>query len=113
MQKVTKAGFIIWFLCAFFYALEFIVRASGNSLFYDYSIAPYNLSPGQIGIFSSAFYWAYVASQLPAGILIDKLGIKRVMLGSTFIFSIGLLIATFSTSEQYLIIYRVMTRTDY
>ena len=108
MQKVTKVGFIVWFLCAFFYALEFIVRASGNSLFHDYSITPYNLSPGEIGIFSSAFYWAYVVSQLPAGILIDKLGIKKVMLGSTFIFSIGLLIATLSISEQYLIIYRVL-----
>ncbi|MFT4694422.1 MAG: MFS family permease [Francisella sp.] len=108
MQRVTKTGFIVWFLCAFFYALEFIVRASGNSLFHSYSIAPYNLSPGDIGIFSSAFYWAYVASQLPAGILIDKLGIKKVMLGSTFLFSIGLLIATLSTSEQYLMLYRVL-----
>ncbi|MGQ4003936.1 MFS transporter [Francisellaceae bacterium CB52] len=108
MQKVTKVGFSVWFICAFFYALEFIVRASGNSLFHSYSMAPYNLSPGEIGIFSSAFYWAYVASQLPAGILIDKLGIKRVMLGSTFLFSIGLFIAIFSTTEHYLILYRVL-----
>ena len=108
MQKVTKAGFIVWFLCAFFYALEFIVRASGNSLFHSYSVNPYNLSPSQISIFSSAFYWAYVASQLPAGILIDKLGIKKVMLGSTFVFSIGLLIATLSTSEHYLLMYRIL-----
>jgi MFS family permease len=108
MQKVTKAGFIVWFLCAFFYALEFIVRASGNSLLHSYSVNPYNLSPSQISIFSSAFYWAYVASQLPAGILIDKLGIKKVMLGSTFVFSIGLLIATLSTSEHYLLMYRIL-----
>jgi len=108
MQKVTKIGFTAWFLCAFFYALEFIVRASGNSLFHSYSIAPYNLSPNKIGIFSSAFYWAYVVSQLPAGILIDKLGVKKVMLGSTFVFSIGLLIATKSTTENYIILYRVL-----
>lgn len=50
MQKVTKIGFIVWFLCAFFYALEFIVRASGNSLFHSYSMAPYSLSPGEIGV---------------------------------------------------------------
>lgn len=108
MRQVTKLGFLIWFLCTFFYALEFIVRASGNSLFHDYSIAPYNLSSRQIGLFSSAFYWAYVISQLPAGILIDKLGIKKVMLGSTFIFSIGLLIATITTAEHYLVLYRIL-----
>ncbi|MDE4955437.1 MFS transporter, partial [Francisella tularensis subsp. holarctica] len=47
MQKVTKAVFIIWFICAFFYALEFIIRATGHSLYNDFSIAPYNLSPEQ------------------------------------------------------------------
>ncbi|AIT09421.1 MFS sugar transporter [Candidatus Francisella endociliophora] len=108
MQKVTKAGFTIWFLCAFFYALEFIIRASGNSLYDSFSATPYNLSSTEIGVFSSAFYWAYVASQLPAGILVDKFGVKRIMLVSTFMFSIGVFIATQATSQQYLILYRIL-----
>ncbi|WP_150467894.1 MFS transporter [Francisella sp. SYW-9] len=108
MQKITKIGFTIWFICAFFYALEFIVRASGNSLYNSFIIAPYLLSPEQISIFSSAFYWAYVASQLPAGILIDKFGIKKIMLVSTFLFSVGVFIATRATSQEYLILYRVL-----
>ena len=108
MQKITKVGFTIWFMCAFFYALEFIVRASGNSLYNSFIIAPYDLSPEQISIFSSAFYWAYVASQLPAGILIDKFGIKKIMLASTFIFSVGVFIATRATSQEYLVLYRVL-----
>lgn len=108
MQKITRAGFIIWFLCAFFYALEFVVRASGNSLYDSFSASPYNLSSTEIGVFSSAFYWAYVASQLPAGILVDKFGVKRIMLVSTFIFSIGVFVATQATSQQYLILYRIL-----
>ncbi|QIW10835.1 MFS transporter [Francisella sp. LA112445] len=108
MQKITRVGFTIWFICAFFYALEFIVRASGNSLYNSFIIAPYSLSPEQISVFSSAFYWAYVASQLPAGILIDKFGIKKIMLVSTFLFSVGVFIATRSTSQEYLILYRVL-----
>lgn len=108
MQKITKSAFIIWFVCAFFYALEFIIRASGNSLYHGFTASPYNLSSEQIGIFSSAFYWAYVASQLPAGILVDKYGIKKIMLISTFIFSIGVLIATKAVSQEYLILYRVL-----
>ncbi|MED7788079.1 MFS transporter [Francisella sp. 19X1-34] len=108
MQKITRVGFTIWFICAFFYALEFIVRASGNSLYNSFIIAPYDLSPEQISIFSSAFYWAYVTSQLPAGILIDKFGIKKIMLVSTFLFSVGVFIATRATSQEYLILYRVL-----
>lgn len=92
----------------FFYALEFIIRASGNSLYNDFSIAPYNLSPEQISVLSSAFYWAYVASQLPAGILIDKFGVKKIMLVSTLLFSVGVFIATRATSQEYLILYRVL-----
>lgn len=108
MQKITRVGFTIWFMCAFFYALEFIIRASGNSLYNSFIIAPYDLNPEQISIFSSAFYWAYVASQLPAGILIDKFGIKKIMLVSTFLFSVGVFIATRATSQEYLILYRVL-----
>ncbi len=108
MQKVTRIGFTVWFLCAFFYALEFIVRASGNSLYHGFLAEPYNLTPEKIGVFSSAFYWAYVAAQLPAGILLDKFGIKKVMMFSTFIFSIGVLIATMATTESSLVIYRIL-----
>lgn len=108
MKKVTKIGFIIWFLCAFFYALEFVIRASSNSLYHDFLTDPYNLSPEQIGLFSSAFYWAYVAAQLPAGILLDKFGIKKVMMISTFIFSLAVFIATQATSQEYLVIYRIL-----
>ncbi|EET20788.1 sugar transporter [Francisella philomiragia subsp. philomiragia ATCC 25015] len=108
MQKITRAGFTIWFICAFFYALEFIIRASGNSLYNDFSTDPYNLTAEQISVLSSAFYWAYVASQLPAGILLDKFGVKKIMAISTLIFSIGVLIATMATSPEYLILYRVL-----
>lgn len=108
MQKITRYGVIIWFVCAFFYALEFLVRASGNSLYDSYTISPYNLSPQQIGIFSSAFYWAYVAAQLPAGLLIDKFGVKKIMLISTLIFSLGVFISINAISQYYLVLYRVL-----
>jgi MFS family permease len=108
LTKITKTGLTVWFACSFFYALEFIVRASSNSLYHDYVIAPYNLSPGQISVFSSSFYWAYVAVQLPAGILLDRYGIKKVMLTSTFVFSIGMMIAAQSTSQEYIVMYRVL-----
>lgn len=108
MTKITKTGLTVWFACSFFYALEFIVRASGNSLYSDYMLSPYSLFSGQISIFSSAFYWSYVAVQLPAGILLDKYGIKRVMVISTFLFSVGMLVATQATSQESLLIYRVL-----
>lgn len=108
MTKITRVGITVWIACSFFYALGFMVRASSNSLYNDYLIAPFSLSSEQINAFSSSFYWSYAMVQLPAGILLDKYGIKKVMIISTFIFSIGMLVATQATSQESLLVYRVL-----
>ena len=37
-----------------------------------------NLSPAQVGWFLSAFFWSYALCQVPAGVLLDRLGPTRV-----------------------------------
>ncbi len=107
-NRVTKTALIIWFSCAFFYSLEYFIRSSTGGLYNDFIAPPYNLSPSSISLFSSAFYWAYVLVQLPAGIIVDKFGVKKVMVVSTFIFSIAIFIASNATQEYTLIIYRIL-----
>jgi ACS family D-galactonate transporter-like MFS transporter len=38
----------------------------------------FNLSPAQVGWFLSAFFWSYALCQVPAGVLLDRLGPTRV-----------------------------------
>jgi sugar phosphate permease len=47
------------------------------------------LSLTQIGLLSSAFLWAYAASQLPAGALIDRLGARLMLSASLAVWSLA------------------------
>ena len=53
------------------------------------------LSIGQMGILLSAFSWAYAASQLPAGVLVDKVGPRRLLAAAVFCWSTAQLTAGF------------------
>ncbi|AJI53812.1 MFS transporter [Francisella philomiragia] len=107
-KKVTALGLSIWFACAFFYALEYFVRSSTGALLDGFTEEPYNLTLAATAMFSSSFYWSYIISQIPAGILVDKFGIKRVMIVSSAIFSVAMLIATIAHNESMLLAYRIL-----
>ena len=66
------------------------------------------MSAEEISISSSAFYLAYVFVQLPAGMLVDKYGIKKIMIASTLIFSIAIFIASIATTSSGIILYRAL-----
>ncbi|XSZ47095.1 MFS transporter [Francisella noatunensis] len=107
-KKVTTLGLSIWLACAFFYALEYFVRSSTGALLDGFTEKPYNLTLAATAMFSSSFYWSYIISQIPAGILVDKFGIKRVMIVSSAIFSVAMLIATLAHNESMLLTYRIL-----
>ena len=106
--RITTLGLSIWFICAFFYALEYFVRSSTGALLDDFMKEPYNLSITSAALFSSSFYWSYIISQIPAGIIVDKFGVKKVMIVSNAIFSVAMLIATIAHSEYMLLTYRIL-----
>ncbi|MDE5005057.1 MFS transporter, partial [Francisella tularensis subsp. holarctica] len=80
--RITTLGLSIWFICAFFYALEFFVRSSTGALLDDFMKEPYNLTIASTSLFSSSFYWIYIISQIPAGRIVDKFGVKKVRIVS-------------------------------
>lgn len=106
--RITTLGLSIWFICAFFYALEYFVRSSTGALLDDFMKEPYNLTIASTALFSSSFYWSYIISQIPAGIIVDKFGVKKVMIVSSAIFSVAMLIATIAHSESMLLAYRIL-----
>jgi sugar phosphate permease len=38
----------------------------------------FRIAPATMGVLLSAFFWTYAAFQIPAGILIDRFGIRRI-----------------------------------
>jgi ACS family D-galactonate transporter-like MFS transporter len=59
--------------------------------------ASFGLTLIAFGYLSSAFSWSYAAMQLPAGLLLDRLGVRRVGRLSTFLWSVASFCAALST----------------
>ena len=91
----TRIGILIWSICALFYAFEFFLRSSTNALAPIFH-STFGFNATATSIIGSSFYWFYVIAQLPAGICVDKFGIKKVMIIATLVTSIGMLFFTFS-----------------
>jgi MFS family permease len=47
------------------------------------------LNVAEMGILLSAFSWAYAAGQLPAGILLDRIGVHRLLGAGAFLWSVA------------------------
>src|SRR5438270_2157467 len=70
--------------------------------------AEIGLSAGEIGLLSSAFFFAFAAAQLPLGIAIDRYGPKRCMLVCAVIALIGTIEFALATTPVGLITARVL-----
>jgi ACS family D-galactonate transporter-like MFS transporter len=58
----------------------------------------FELSPATQGLILSSFFWTYALMQIPGGYLIDRLGPRWVVAGSTFFWGIFQTLATCTTS---------------
>ena len=70
--------------------------------------AEIGLSAGEIGLLSSAFFFAFAAAQLPLGIALDRYGPKRCMLVCAAIAVLGTLQFAIATTPAGLIAARVL-----
>ncbi|MDP1574994.1 MAG: MFS transporter [Coxiellaceae bacterium] len=92
-KHVFSLGFLIWGIAALFFLYEFFLRTFVGSLAHDI-IPQLHLTATSFALVGSAYYLAYGIMQIPVGILVDKFGVKYVMLfavlvciGATLLFS--------------------------
>lgn len=71
----------IFFLLMLVVAVNYIDRAS-LSIALPLIKDEFHISPEVTGIILSTFFWTYFLMQVPAGILADKFGVRRVIAGS-------------------------------
>lgn len=69
----------VWLLLVVAWTANFVIRI-GFSALLPLVIADLGLSYTRAGVLAGAFFWAYVAMQIPAGLLGDRLGRRRVLL---------------------------------
>ena len=54
-----------------------------------FMMSDFHLSPALMGVLLSAFFWTYGAFQIPAGILVDRFGIRWVYAGAFLLWSLA------------------------
>jgi MFS family permease len=70
--------YFIWFLGAFFFFSDYIIRVS-PSVLTPQLMQFFHANGETVGLFSGFFYYAYIGMQIPVGILVDKFGPKWLL----------------------------------
>ncbi|MEE3003746.1 MAG: MFS transporter [Pseudomonadota bacterium] len=78
-------------IAAMFYLYEFFIRVS-PSVITNELMRDFQIHAGYLGFLSSLFYYSYTAMQIPAGLLGDKFGPRKVLIVAALICSVALLI---------------------
>lgn len=109
MQKrLTNYWFyplLVWLLGTLFYSYEFFQRAVPSDLATDL-MKYFSVQAAGLSIIASSYYWAYVAMQLPAGVLVDRYGPKRLLLAAIALVAIG----TFWFTTTHSILFATLAR---
>lgn len=87
----------MWSIAAIFYCYEFLLQVS-SSVMVPNLMQDFKIDGLALGNLISVYFYAYALMQIPAGILLDKLGPRRLLSLATLICAIGTLI--FATAHQ-------------
>lgn len=79
-----QSPYLIWFLGAFFFFIDYIIRVS-PSILTPTLIQYFHVDAFTIGGFSGFFYFTYISMQIPVGILVDQYGPKWLLIISGII----------------------------
>ncbi|WP_010300890.1 MFS transporter [Candidatus Odyssella thessalonicensis] len=88
---------LIWGCAGLFYLYEMILRASPGVIAKDL-MADFGVASTALGVLASFYYYSYVALQIPCGVIVDRLGARRVITYSTLLCAVGSILFACSTS---------------
>ena len=89
-------GILICSIAALFYCYEYLLRIIPGIMEAELRVAFGNISATSFGTLSAYYYFAYTPMQLPAGVLMDKLGPRRLLLLACLLCALGSWLFTFT-----------------
>lgn len=85
---ITSAGIAMCVLGALFYCYEYYLRVAPSVMVPELKLA-FGLSDAAFGHLAAFYYYAYTPMQIPVGIIMDRLGPRRVLTLACFLSAIG------------------------
>ena len=83
------------------------MQVSGNLLTGSW-MQDFHTDMASVSVISSAFFYSYVLMQIPAGMLFDRFGIKRVLQGASLVFLLGMILLLLSHHIGFAILARLI-----
>ncbi|MBS0290502.1 MAG: MFS transporter [Proteobacteria bacterium] len=98
LSRWQLGGWTMWLIGASFYAYEFIHRVV-PSILTDELRSSLNINAHQLGLIGAMYFYAYAAFQLPAGIMVDRYGAKRILVIASLVLTLGSFLFTTTSSS--------------
>ncbi len=99
---------VIWGILVYTWISNYLIRMALSSLLPPI-IEEFGLSYATAGFLSSGFFYAYLAMQLPAGVLGDRFGRKRLLLTGVLLGAMAAALTGLATSLTTLFLARLLT----
>ncbi|QPF83073.1 MFS transporter [Bradyrhizobium genosp. L] len=87
-SRLTDRAYLAWTAVAIAYAIAFLQRVSPQSVSLSF-MHDFNTDAAGVAMLASSYFWGYTLMQIPAGLLVDRYGVKRVVLVSMIASSLG------------------------
>src|SRR5215831_13939272 len=84
-------SYLVWASAALFYLVAFYVRVSPAVMTQEL-MQDFRIGAGSLGTLSALYFYAYVAMQIPTGILVDSWGPRKLLLAGTLTAAAGTLL---------------------
>ncbi len=107
MKLSKNLAWFAWITASVFYAYQYILRVMPNIMLNDI-VQQFHITPVVFGQFAGVYYIGYAALHLPIGIMLDRIGPRKVMTSCILLTVIGLLPILFATHWVYPLIGRVL-----
>jgi predicted MFS family arabinose efflux permease len=86
--RLGDRAYLAWATVAIAYAIAFLQRVSPQSVSLSF-MHDFRTDAAGVAMLASSYFWGYTLMQIPAGLLVDRYGVKRVVLLSMAASSIG------------------------
>ena len=87
-NRSADRAYLAWATVATAYAIAFLQRVSPQSVSLNF-MQDFSTDAAGVAMLASSYFWGYTLMQIPAGILVDRYGVKRVVLFSMAASSLG------------------------
>ncbi len=96
---MNKKSVFLLFFCALFFAFQYGMKSAIPNVLNENLRDYFNANASQVGFLLSLSFLAYTIMQIPTGLILDRISIKKIIVSSFALFSLGLI--AFVSSPNY------------